>query len=348
MRTSSPSLPTPNPIPTHVESPISNSSAASNVHLALPTTPNKNPKSSPSKALEPNVQEVVLGDLLIKPWYPSFYPEELVGAGTERLWVCKWCFRYSVDAGSFVGHVAACRRRVGSGETGRECAPGSLIYERGGYGIWEVDGEEEKLYTQNISLFAKLFLDTKSVFYDVTTFLYYLLVYSDPDTRESQVIGFFSKEKMSWDNNNLACIIVFPPWQRQGAGQILMGVSYELSKREGRLGGPEKPLSELGRRAYLSFWLSTLARYILAHASKKTFTVREISEDTYIAPDDVITTLKEMELLEQRKKGGADVVLNKALVREWVQRQKVDLREPIDMDCFVGVVWGEEGEGSES
>ena len=45
---------------------------------------------------------------------------------------------------------------------------------------------------------------------------------------------------MSWDNNNLACILVFPPWQKQGLGQILMGASYEMSKREGRLGGPEK------------------------------------------------------------------------------------------------------------
>lgn len=139
-----------------------------------------------------------------------------------------------------------------------------------------------QLYAQNLSLFAKLFLDTKSVFYDVTTFLYYLLVANDPvpaitttslsdpeptsapshiidqlqaaaageapDERGGsiegnsggQVVGFFSKEKMSWDNNNLACILVFPPWQKQGLGQILMGASYEMSKREGRLGGPEK------------------------------------------------------------------------------------------------------------
>lgn len=119
----------------------------------------------------------------------------------------------------------------------------------------------KQLYAQNLSLFAKLFLDTKSVFYDVTTFLYYVLVANDPEpailstpndrslsrvsdaggqTKQKQVVGFFSKEKMSWDNNNLACILVFPPWQKQGLGQILMGASYELSKREGRLGGPEK------------------------------------------------------------------------------------------------------------
>jgi hypothetical protein len=111
-----------------------------------------------------------------------------------------------------------------------------------------------------LSLFAKLFLDNKSIFYDVTTFNYYLLVRTSIDEsnlsstgrltlavvggEESnynrQVIGFFSKEKMSWDNNNLACILVFPPWQRRGLGKILMGVSYELSRRDGRMGGPEK------------------------------------------------------------------------------------------------------------
>src|ERR1700761_3338805 len=98
------------------------------------------------------------------------------------------------------------------------------------------------MYTQNLSLFAKLFLDTKSGFYDVTTFLYSLLVFRDsalPDSKP-QVVGFFSKEKLSWDNNNLACILVFPPWQKRGFGQVLMGVSYVLGKREGRLGGPEK------------------------------------------------------------------------------------------------------------
>lgn len=131
------------------------------------------------------------------------------------------------------------------------------VYTKDNYSLYEIDGEKNKLYAQNLSLFAKLFLDTKSVFYDVTTFLYYLLVAHNPtppvpntnlsddttpgDTGVSgQVVGFFSKEKMSWDNNNLACILVFPPWQKQGLGQLLMGASYEMSRRENRLGGPEK------------------------------------------------------------------------------------------------------------
>lgn len=68
---------------------------------------------------------------------------------------------------------------------------------------------------------------------------------------------------MSWDNNNLACILVFPPWQRKGLGSILMGVSYEISRREGILGGPEKPISELGRKGYKRFWAGEIARWLL-------------------------------------------------------------------------------------
>ena len=134
--------------------------------------------------------------------------------------------------------------------------PGVVKYTKDNITLYELDGEEHKLYAQNLSLFAKLFLDTKSVFYDVTTFLYYLLVLERPSPAVAgtrldgeqgvdgrQVVGFFSKEKMSWDNYNLACICVFPPWQKQGWGQVLMGASYELGRHEGRLGGPEKRIS---------------------------------------------------------------------------------------------------------
>ena len=156
--------------------------------------------------------------------------------------------------------------------------PGDLIYTHAIHSIYEVDGAEHQLFAQNLSLFAKLFLDNKSVFFDVASFNYYLLVARIPtcavqspigastttqSESEEQIIGFFSKEKLSWDNNNLACILVFPPWQRKGLGRILMGISYELSRREGRYGGPEKPLSELGKRGYRQFWMGRVAREVL-------------------------------------------------------------------------------------
>ena len=52
-----------------------------------------------------NVKNVVLGDTLFKTWYPSFYPEELVGREVDRLFVCQWCFKYSKDRILFLAHA---------------------------------------------------------------------------------------------------------------------------------------------------------------------------------------------------------------------------------------------------
>ncbi|KAF1848313.1 histone acetyltransferase MYST2 [Cucurbitaria berberidis CBS 394.84] len=320
---------------------ITDSEFSTGVHTP-PATPTKNMPS-----VDPNVLEVVFGSLLIKPWYPSFYPEELVGRRVERLYVCQWCFKYSKELMGFLGHLKAC-------PLGKTPPPGVNVYTNDNYSLYEIDGEKHKLYAQNLCLFAKLFLDTKSVFYDVTTFLYYLLVAHSPtpgishtnlgkdrtDREEigaqGQVVGFFSKEKMSWDNNNLACILVFPPWQKQGLGQILMGASYEMSGREGRLGGPEKPLSDLGRLAYTHYWSATLARTILSCPSKKILTVLDLRDKTYIVPEDIIATLQAMDVLDHRKRGSAEAVINKAKVRAWAESNKVDLKgRPVDPEAFV-------------
>ncbi|KAL2223210.1 acyl-CoA N-acyltransferase [Thermoascus aurantiacus ATCC 26904] len=275
---------------------------------------------------ERSVKSVVLGNLLFKTWFHSIYPEELVGKDTERLYVCPWCFRYSCDVDAYAGHTRVCQHRT--------TPPGTKIYEHGGYAVWELDGEDHKLFAQNLSLFAKLFLDHKSVFFDVASFLYYILTYTDPRNPGGgyHVLGYFSKEKLSWDANNLACILIFPPYQHKQLGKLLMGVSYKLSAWEwegGFIGGPERPLSEMGRRSYCRFWEERIARYFLlgppgadpdesvqqkqqqnaaAKGARKRpvrerMTVRDIGQATGMLTEDVITALKGMGVVEPEKAG---------------------------------------------
>jgi histone acetyltransferase MYST1 len=59
--------------------------------------------------------------------------------------------------------------------------------------MFELDGAVEKAYCQNLCYFAKLFLDHKTLYWDVDPFLFYVLCAQDE--RGYHPVGFFSKEK---------------------------------------------------------------------------------------------------------------------------------------------------------
>jgi hypothetical protein len=93
-------------------SPYRNGTAASSSAGPATAPPAVQPALKPTLSglkspMDPNVQAVVLDNLLIRAWYPSFYPDELVGASTERLYVCRWCFRYSRQLMKFLDHVVS-------------------------------------------------------------------------------------------------------------------------------------------------------------------------------------------------------------------------------------------------
>lgn len=57
--------------------------------------------------------------------------------------------------------------------------------------LWQVDGKKNKVYGQNLCYLAKLFLDHKTLYYDVDLFLFYILC--ECDDRGCHMVGYFSK-----------------------------------------------------------------------------------------------------------------------------------------------------------
>jgi len=165
----------------------------------------------------------------------------------------------------------------------------------------------------------------------VEGFIFYLLV------DNGEAVGYFSKEKLSWDNYNLACILTFPPFQRRGYGKLLMAFSYELSKRDGKLGSPEKPLSDLGYAGYISYWSRELAIIFTTTSFKyksHTFTLDALQEMTGFRSDDILTALKNMGVIEaQRKRDGAFVISVEAAQR-WATNNRMDPTPLVDPKCI--------------
>lgn len=93
------------------------------------------------------------------------------------------------------------------------------------------------------------------------------------------------------------CILSFPQYQRKGYGKFLIALSYELSRREHRIGSPEKPLSELGRVSYRSYWVSELMSLIASDKRNESLSILDICARTAMKKEDVISALESVRLI---------------------------------------------------
>ncbi|MES1902312.1 MAG: Histone acetyltransferase kat6b, partial [Paramarteilia canceri] len=190
-------------------------------------------------------EKLKFGDYLLKCSYSSPYPYEYSTVSTLN--VCHFCFKYFMSPKLMQIHLPQCHLNGSP-------PPGDLIYEEDELKVYEIDGKKERLYCQNLCLMSRSFLDYKTLYNNVETFLFYILLTENSqdkgntsDSRMNltkfsaneneileknkenlekfQIMGYFSKEKThSAENYNLSCIVIFPPFLRKGHGFFLIDI----------------------------------------------------------------------------------------------------------------------------
>lgn len=252
------------------------------------------------------------------------------GYWLEKLYVCRYCFKYSSFHHLLKQHEIVCPHNR------RYPLIGRLVYrdDKNGIFIKKVQGHKHKLFCQCMCLFSKLFLDDKSIYYAVDTFDFYVVYgrcddvsQGASDTPQYIPNGFFSKEKVPWDpSNNLACICVFPPFQRRSLGSLMIELLYYLANTVDRLpaSGPEFPLSKFGKICYLRFWSKKLAAIILTELlSVSAFDLTSLSDLTGFRKEDILLTLEYMGVSYTQEHSGKTSLHLKAL-ENWCINNKVD------------------------
>ena len=118
--------------------------------------------------------------------------------------------------------------------------------------------------------------------------------------------------------------MTFPPYQRMGYGKLLISISYEITKRENTTGSPEKPLSDLGKISYRSYWTFVIMQ-VFDRLGLHNITTSQLSRETGVKHEDVISTMHSLNLIKYWK--GQHVINISEEIIQLHMKQKSRIRQ---------------------
>jgi histone acetyltransferase HTATIP len=260
-----------------------------------------------------NLEKVQMGKYEIEPWYFSPYPIDYIDS--EMVYICEFCLSYYGEVTSFERHRSKCTLLH---------PPGNEIYRDDYVSFFEIDGRRQRTWCRNLCLLSKLFLDHKTLYYDVDPFLFYCMC--TRDAHGCHLVGYFSKEKESAEAYNVACILTLPQYQRRGFGKLLIAFSYLLSARENKLGSPEKPLSDLGLLGYRAYWQETIVDILMEPGARAEINIEDLAQMTSMTTNDVLHTLQNLNMLRYSRNQHVIVLTDKVVEMRERQKQKEKIK----------------------
>ena len=131
-----------------------------------------------------NIHKIVLGRWEMQTWYYSPFPKGY--ADCDTLYFCEFDLHFVKRRNALARYMKRCELVH---------PPGDEIYRANSISVFEIDGATSRVYCQNLCLLAKLFLDHKTLYYDVDPFLFYVMC--ECDEHGCHPVAYFSKEKVS-------------------------------------------------------------------------------------------------------------------------------------------------------
>ena len=310
-------------------------------------------------------------------WYFSPFPDEY--AQQRKLYICEFTLKYMKRRSTYLAHCERERSRQPPGQLiyrcdapplRRECLAAGMEQPKQ-LSVFEINGSDSKVYCQCLCLLAKLFLDHKTLYYDVEPFLFYIITEAARPTpipaplpvsaipshtpahthtpqptplptplppagrlgrRPHGRLLFKGEGALARRGRRRVQPRLYPhppllpaarlrradgrpPARAAGdgassrvwlwTGKLMIAFSYELSRRESKMGTPERPISDLGLVSYRSYWVYALLEIL--HKHRGSISVQELSERTAFRTDDIVKTLQAFNLI--RYFGGQHSIL---------------------------------------